>query len=240
MKTLLILGGYGFIGSNIMKLIDTDYYNQYEVIVFSRTALHSKGLSFQCVKKVYTGDFNNESDLTIIFEENKIDIVIHLINSTVPSTSNNARYDVESNLIPTINLLNIMISFRIKNIVYLSSGGSVYGNSSEKNKETDHTNPLSSYGIVKLTIEKYLQLYSRQDLLHPLILRLSNPFGPLHYSLKQGILNVALRSAIEKKLFCIWGDGTATKDYIFIDDFVKILFKLLDANIENVMLLIYY
>ena len=67
----------------------------------------------------------------------------------------------------------------------------------------------------------------------PLILRLSNPYGPYHYSDKQGIVNVALRHAINNKPIQIWGDGSAEKDYIYIYDFVRILLTLMQHKHKN-------
>ena len=74
---------------------------------------------------------------------------------------------------------------------------------------------------------QYAQLYE----LRPLILRLSNPYGKYHYSMKQGVINVALSSAINGLEFTVWGDGNGQKDYIYIDDFVDILFKLIEKGV---------
>jgi UDP-glucose 4-epimerase len=236
MKTILILGGFGFIGKNILRYIDSNSLQENEVIVFSRENDERLWPNFNCVKKIYTGDLSDSMSLIPVFEEQKIDLVIHLISTTVPSTSGNFRFDVESNLVPTIDFMNLMIKYGCKDIVYLSSGGAVYGNSLHRSTETDQNNPNSSYGIVKLGIERYLMLYSQQGLLNPLILRLSNPYGLYHTSMAQGIINVALRSALYGKPFFVWGDGEARKDYIFIDDFVAILFKLIDLKTANQIL----
>ena len=233
MKTILLLGGFGFIGSNTLHHIDNNLANEYDVIIFDKVPRHPFGLNFKCIKKIYFGDFSDIKSLEPIFEENQVDLVLHFINTTVPSTSGNIKFDIESNLISTIEFMNLMVKEKVKNIIYLSSGGAIYGNSFEKKGENAENFPQSSYGIVKLTIEKYLMLYSKQDLLKPLILRLSNPYGPYHFSMKQGILNVALRSALEKRQFSVWGDGENSKDYIFIDDFTDILFKLIKLNINN-------
>jgi UDP-glucose 4-epimerase len=236
MKTILILGGFGFIGKNILSHIDCHRSNELEVIVFSRENDERMLPDFKCVKKIYSGDFSDSMSLKPVFEEQKIDLVIHLINTTVPSTSGNFKFDIESNLVPTIDFMNLMIKYGCKDIIYLSSGGAVYGNSLHRSTETDQNDPNSSYGIVKLAIERYLMLYSQQRLLNPLILRLSNPYGLYHTSMAQGIINVALRSAIYNKPFFVWGDGEAKKDYIFIGDFVVILFKLIDSKTVNQIL----
>ncbi|WP_346693289.1 NAD-dependent epimerase/dehydratase family protein [Coprobacter fastidiosus] len=233
-KNILLLGGFGFIGTNILKYVDSEL-DGYTVTVFDKLPKHPYGVTFNCVKKVYAGDFGDTASLRPVFENDKFDFIIHAISSTVPATSSNFRYDIESNLIATIELLRLLVEYDQKNIIYLSSGGAIYGKTNEmqKHKEIDSAFPLSSYGIVKLAIEKYLSLFYERYQLRPLILRLSNPFGPYHFSMKQGIVNVALRSAKEHKSFVVWGDGKAKKDYIFINDFCDILFKLIEIYPVN-------
>lgn len=233
MKRILLLGGYGFIGTNILSYIDQNLKNEYEVVVFDKLPSHYAGLSFDCVKKSYSGDFSDNLLIDNIFNEEKIDVVIHSISTTVPATSFNAKYDVESNLIPTISLLDSMIKHNVYDISYISSGGAIYGNGVNKHKESDDVFPVSSYGVVKLSIEKYLMQYAQLYGLKPLILRLSNPYGKFHYSMKQGVVNVALASAVNNSVFSIWGDGNSSKDYIFIDDFVDIMFLLMKSNINS-------
>lgn len=234
MKTILLLGGYGFLGTNILKYIDGCLMDAYRVIVFDKFPAHPAGVSFRCVTKTYAGDFSDTVLVENLFKENAIDLVVHAISTTVPSASFNARYDVESNLLPTISLLNAMVSNKVYDIVYLSSGGAIYGNDGDRpHKETDDVFPISSYGVVKLAIEKYFMQYAILYGLRPLILRLSNPYGPWHYSMKQGVCNVALASALKGLPFSVWGDGESLKDYIFVEDFVRILFRLLEMSVCN-------
>lgn len=234
MKNILLLGGYGFIGTNVLKCIDKQHSDQYEVIVFDKVDHHFHNVSFNCVKKVYAGDFSDILTVDNIFAENSIDLVFHFLSSTVPATSSNARYDVESNLVSTLNLLSVMDKYNVKNIVYLSSGGAIYGDYLEKvHNEEDAVYPKSSYGVVKLAIEKYLLSYAELYGFHSLILRLSNPFGPYHYNEKQGIVNIAIRRALSNKTLQIWGDGNGIKDYIFINDVCDILFKMVEDEIET-------
>lgn len=232
MKTVLIVGGFGFLATNIIKYIDEHLSSDYQVVVFDKFAHHPHGVVFSSVKKVYAGDFSDEMFINSIFDENHIDFVIHALGTTVPALSLNARYDIESNLLPTVHLLDTMIRHGVKDIVYISSGGAIYGKSiNPPCKEDMDVMPISSYGIVKLTIEKYLHQYSELNGLRPLILRLSNPYGPYHYSMKQGVCNVAMRKAVNNETFEVWGTGEARKDYIFVTDFVDILFKLMSENI---------
>ena len=231
MKTILIIGGYGFLGTNILKHIEDHLEAQYEVIVIDRFPENRDGLVLNCVKKSYSGDFSDSAFVDRVFSENKIDMVIHSLSTTIPALSFNARYDVETNLVPTLELLNCMVRHGVQEIVYISSGGAVYGDSKGlPHKETEDVFPISSYGVVKLAIEKYLMQYARQFGIKPLILRLSNPFGPYHYSMQQGICNVAIDTALAGKPFTVWGNGMTRKDYIYVGDFLKIMFLLVKKD----------
>jgi UDP-glucose 4-epimerase len=235
MKNILLLGGYGFIGTNILKYIDSTLYSDYSVIVFDMFLSHPHGETFNCVNRSYEGNFSDKTVLKTIFLENKIDFVIHSINTTVPTTSMNARFDIESNLLPTIDLLDLLVEFKIPDIIFLSSGGAVYGEmpDNQPHKESNAEFPKSSYGVVKLAIEKYLLQYKEFYKIRPLILRLSNPYGRHHYSMKQGIINVGLKHAEMNRQFEVWGNGEALKDYIFIDDFCTILFTMISMGVTE-------
>lgn len=234
MKTILVLGGFGFIGSNFLHYIDNHRINDYQVIIFDKYQSHPFELKFRCVSKVYCGDFGNRQDVEQIFKENKVDQVFHFLNSTVPATSSDIRFDIESNLLATIELLEIMHENNVTNIVYLSSGGAIYGNTNgNENIENEDAFPVSSYGIVKLAIEKYICMFNKRNNLSYLILRLSNPYGPFHYSTKQGIINIAIRKSIKKESLTVWGNGFSKKDYFYIENFIEILMELIDKNICN-------
>lgn len=235
MKTALILGGYGFLGTNIMRYVDEHLQDQYRFIVFDKCPAHPGHVVIQSLAaKSYSGDFTDTALLESIFRENKIDLVIHSLSTTTPVDSANARYDVETNLLPTLDVLALMVKYGVKDIVYISSGGAVYGTRDNKaHEESDAVYPISSYGVVKVATEKYLMQYGQLYGLRPLIVRLSNPYGAYHYSMKQGVINIAMTKALRGEPLQIWGDGNDKKDYIYVGDFVNILFKLLDKGISN-------
>ena len=234
MKTILLLGGYGFIGTNLIKWAENKNLN-YRFIVFDRFVNHPLGVTADNIIKSYDGDYADRKLIEKIFNENNIDLVIHSLSNTIPLQMGSSIYDVESNLIPTINLLEVMHQYNTQDIIYISSGGAIYGDTRQKNAnlENEDVKPKSSYGVIKLAIEKYLFLYKETYQLRPLILRLSNPYGRYHTSTKQGIINVALKAAQNKKTFTVWGDGTATKDYIFVEDLCEILYALYEQKIHG-------
>ena len=234
LKNVLILGGYGFLGTNIMQYVDEYLHGQYCFIVFDKSPKHNGGVEFKCIDKTYAGDFSDRELLESIFQENHINLVIHSLSTTVPVDSANARYDVETNLLPTLDVLALMVKYGVKDIVYISSGGAVYGTRDNKpHLESDAVYPVSSYGVVKVATEKYMMQYAQLYGLRPLIVRLSNPYGPYHYSMKQGVVNIAMMKAIKCEPLQIWGEGNDKKDYIYVEDFVDILFRLLNKGVSN-------
>ncbi len=234
-RKILILGGLGFIGTNLVEeLIKRD---KYEIIIFEAKKIIIQNKEILKKVKMYYGDFNNEKDFEIIFQENQIDLVIHLIGTTTPSKSNeNIIYDINSNLINTIKLLNLLKQYNVRKIVFLSSGGTIYGISNRIHGETDPNAPMSSYGIMKLTIEKYIQLFNYLYGLNYLILRPSNPYGEYHKSADQGLINVAIEKILRGEPVEIWGDGSKVRDYIYIKDLVKIITDLIQNDINNEVL----
>ena len=234
MKTILLLGGYGFLGTNVMKFVDEHLRQQYRFIVFDKFAQHPCGVHFDCVIKTYAGDFMDSQLLERIFSENAIDMVVHSLSTTIPISTSSAKYDVETNLLPTLAVLDLMVKYGVKDIVFFSTGGAVYGTRDNKpHVESDAVYPVSSYGVIKLAIEKYMIQYAQLYGLRPLIVRISNPYGPYHYSMKQGVINVAIAKAFQNEVLQIWGDGNDKKDYIYVEDFVDILFRLIAKNVYN-------
>jgi len=230
MKNILILGGFGFIGSNLIEeLLSRDLYH---LVIFEFKGVTNR---FKDRVKVCYGDYSNTEDLESIFRNYSIDIVFHLISTTVPATSNdNQEYDIESNLVGTIRLLNIMVKYHVKKLVFLSSGGTVYGKvNTDRVDENHRTDPISAHGITKLSIEKFIYLHHHLHGLDYLILRVSNPFGPYHLSDKQGIVNVAISRALNHEPLVIWGDGSVIRDYIYIKDVVSIMGALIEKDVWN-------
>lgn len=231
-ETVLLLGGTGFIGKNMIDYIfKNEEYSNYKIVVLSRDFQRETDASVEYV----TGDYADKSVLIRLFSKWNFTKVFHCATSTTPLTSgNNILSDINGNLIATIGLLDVMRDFGCKFILYLSSGGAVYGEKNlEKISENDICEPLSSYGVVKLTIENYLRLYQKQYGINCLILRISNPFGRFHTSEKQGVVNIAIRRALRSEKIEIWGDGMQSKDYIYVDDLIRIIFLLLKHEVVN-------
>lgn len=166
-----------------------------------------------------SGDFLDEADVSAAVAD--VDVVFHLINATTPASANaDMANDVTQNVLGSLTLLEACKAAGVQRIVYVSSGGTVYGiPSTIPTPETAPCWPITAYGISKLTIERYLHLYHHHHGLDYRILRVANPYGPHQTSRKgQGAIGAFLEKAMSGQPIEVWGDGLAARDYIHIDD----------------------
>lgn len=230
-KRCLVLGGNGFIGSH---LVDRLVEKHYKVRIFDRP-LPKKGCEPDVVKEdgteYYSGDFTNESDLEAALTG--VDYVFHLISTTTPKISNeNPVYDIETNLIGTIKLLDIAKNIKDLKLVFVSSGGTIYGTPEITPILEEHpTNPICSYGITKLAIEKYLHLYDHLYGLDFTVLRVSNPYGEKQNPLSaQGAIPVFMLRVLKNEPIHIWGDGSVARDFIYVSDVIDALVAAIETD----------
>ena len=228
----LIFGGGGFIGSHICdRLIEKGY----KVTIFDKLYFNKANIEHLKNKvKIIEGDFTNEVELKDALKN--INIVFHLVSSTLPASSNqNPIYDVESNLVSTLRLLDESLKNKIKRIIFISSGGTVYGIPGKIPISENHPRkPICSYGITKKTIEDYFYMYYKLYGLDYTVFRLSNPYGERQNPfVAQGVIPVFLKKIIKKEQIEIWGDGSVKRDYIYIKDSVKLIVDSLEVNSET-------
>lgn len=215
----LVVGGSGFIGGHLVqRLIE----NGGRVRIYDRSPSKARG----AVRGVeyLEGDLGNHG---LIREAmSGVDVVYHFVSTTLPKTSNDDPiYDVRSNLVDTIQLLEACVEAGVSKVVFASSGGTVYGPPETLPITEDHpTRPISSYGIVKLAIEKYLGLFHRLYGLDYAALRISNPYGPYQNPEgMQGAVGVFLYNLCYDRPITVWGDGEVVRDYLYIADLVDAL-----------------
>jgi UDP-glucose 4-epimerase len=228
----LILGGGGFIGSNLCEELLSRGYN---VTVFDKLNFSQKNIQeFENSIEIIEGDFSNEIDVEKSLDG--IDYVYHLVSTTIPATSNaNPTYDVETNLISSLKLFEVCLAKKIKKIIFLSSGGTVYGIPEKVPVTEDQfSNPICSYGIVKRSIEEYLFMFNKLYGMDYNVFRMSNPYGEKQNPhAAQGVIPVFLYKAILKQPIEIWGDGEVVRDYIYIKDAVKVLASSIEVNSDR-------
>jgi UDP-glucose 4-epimerase len=227
-----VLGGAGFIGSHV---VDALIQEGYDVTVFDRPNIGLQNLnnSIGSVRFVQ-GDLCNPMDVEEVVKEK--DIIFHFAGSTLPATSNqNPVYDVETNLVATIHLIETAVKYRVKKIIFASSGGTVYGiPKSLPIPETHPTDPICSYGITKLANEKYLSLFGHLHQLRYVVLRFGNPYGERQrLDNAQGVIPVFLGKLKKNQTIDIWGDGSVARDYFHISDLVSAVIKVTESKISG-------
>lgn len=211
---VLVTGGTGFIGSHVC---DALLQRGHLVRVFSRK--HEQFRSPLAGVEYYLGDMADTFYLSEAMSG--VDAVIHLISSTVPGTSNiDPVADINFNLAGTVRMLELMRQTGPRRIVFLSSGGTVYGEPSHVPvAEDEPLKPLCSYGVTKVAIEHYLGMYAFLYGIEPVVLRASNPFGPRQGRLGiQGLVASFLNRIVAGKPLTVWGDGEVVRDYFYVSD----------------------
>ena len=212
-----VLGGGGFIGSAI---IDRLLGEGHSIRVFERPRIdpYRPFTDSEQVEWI-NGDLMSVHDIREAVRG--VDAVMHLVSTTLPKSSNDDPiYDVQSNLIASLQLLQVMVEEQVRRVVFISSGGTVYGQPQYLPIDERHpTEPMVSYGITKLAIEKFMVMFQHLHGLKPVILRVTNPYGERQrVETAQGAVGVFLDRIIRGQPSEIWGDGSVSRDYIHVSD----------------------
>ena len=235
MEYTLILGGAGFIGSN---LIHEYVHMGRRVISFNRAQPDNGNLDGIRDKVIsIDGDLRDTVLLERIFREHEILEVIHLVSGLLPASSFEAYLrEYDEVIIPTMKLISLMQEMNVRKLVFLSSGGTVYGSYKESGcyNEGDSLRPINYYGLSKCTIEDYIRLEGRKGRIDYLIIRPSNPFGRFQnlYG-RQGLVAVILGKLLSNQEVEIWGNGSVTRDYIPIDYLCRCITRLSEMGAWN-------
>ncbi|MGH4050580.1 MAG: NAD-dependent epimerase/dehydratase family protein [Clostridium sp.] len=219
---IMILGAAGFIGTNLTFELAKNSHNT--ITLVDRVQADFSHIESFCFSncRIVKENFDENCDFEKLISDQ--DIIYHLVSTTYPSNANqHIAEEIKANVIVTINLLDACVKKCIKKVVFISSGGTVYG--IEKNmplKEDAPTYPISSYGIQKITIEKLLYLYNYLYKLDYIVIRLANPYGP--YQKPNGVLGAVTTFTykfIMGQTIEVYGDGSVVRDYIYIEDAIN-------------------
>lgn len=228
---ILLLGAAGFIGTNLAIELAKNKNNRITVVDRKReyfSALKSLKLdNIFFAERAFDADMNFDS----IIQGQKT--IYHLVSTTIPGTSNrHISQEFMVNVVFSANLFDACIRCGVEKIVFISSGGTVYGRKAEcPLNEKTATNPISSYGVQKITIEKLLYLYEYMYGLDFRTIRLANPYGP--YQRPNGVLGAITTftyKALKNEEIVIYGDGSVVRDFIYIDDVVRAIVKIADGE----------
>ena len=225
----LVIGGNGFIGSH---LVDELIRLNWDVVVLDIQERRYDPVpkTIQFIQGDLTQSFLVREALT------GVDVVFHLAWSAIHEIANqDPAANVIDNLVPAIHLFESCRQMGVGRIIFMSSGGTVYGAAQEVPiSETHSTDPLNAYGITKLTVEKFMQMFHHLYGLDYAILRASVPYGPRQNPLgRQGAVSIFLYRVAKGLPITIWGDGSVTRDYFYISDLVTAMIATAERDLDK-------
>ncbi|MEO0137045.1 MAG: NAD-dependent epimerase/dehydratase family protein [candidate division WOR-3 bacterium] len=216
---ILVTGGAGFIGSHI---VDAYLKAGHQVVIVD-------DLSTGDIKNVNPAAIFIKQDITAgdmekIFKEFQFDVVNHhAAQINVRYSLEDPIFDARVNIIGSLNLLKLCAEYKVKRFIFASSGGAIYGE--PKNfpiTEDFPPDPLSPYGVAKLTVENYIKIFARLYNFDYVILRYSNVYGPRQISKSEaGVISIFINNILEDKICFVNGDGNQIRDYVYVQDVVR-------------------
>jgi UDP-glucose 4-epimerase len=208
---MVVTGGAGFIGSNLVDV------------------LIARGDSVTVVDNFASGKRENLNPAATLLEHDirepftvDADVIFHLAaQADVQTSMQRPEYDAAVNVVGTVNVLGAAPAAQV---IFSSSGGAGYGECPEPASEESPFLPLSAYGIAKKCGEEYLAGWNRIHRSHHVALRFANVYGPRQDSgLEGGVVAIFLERLATGRETVIFGDGTQSRDYVYVDDIVNAL-----------------
>lgn len=234
-NTILITGGAGFIGSSLADFL---LQNKKVIIVdnfsdFYNPQIKEKNIAHNLQNsnyELYKIDIENKIELKKVFEKNKIDCIVHLAAraGVRPSLKEPELY-IKTNILGTLNILELMKEFDVKKMVFASSS-SVYGNCRETifSENLKVTEPISPYAATKSSCEQFCYTFSKLYNMQILCLRFFTVYGPRQ---RPDLAINKFVNLINNNLpIPVFGDGTTIRDYTYVDDIIDGIVKAIDYD----------
>lgn len=223
---IAIIGSNGFIGRHLTERLSAEKNTNLFLFGKNDTSAFDSSIPY---KKL---DLENKAQLAADFR--KIDFIYYLASETIPSTSwENPVMDIEKNLLPFIHFTESIAQLSVKKIIFISSGGTVYGTTDHMVDEHSFTNPFSPYGIVKLTMEHFLNYFNVKYQLNFDIYRVSNVYGEGQNTGKGiGLINTFIEKIITEKKIYIFGDGKNVRNYLYVKDLAELMLTSLHRDVS--------
>lgn len=216
---VLVTGGAGFIGSHI---VDALVSKKHQVVIADNLAT-GKISNVNAAATFRRCNISSPS-LNEIFDEFYFDYVFHLAAQINLRHSIKAPADDASdNIMGSLNVMENCVRTKVKRMIFSSTGGAIYSPTETLPfTENSLAKPESPYGLAKLTVERYLELYHKLHGLQHTVLRYSNVFGPRQDSKGEaGVIAIFIQKALKNEDLTIFGDGKQTRDFVYVDDVVQ-------------------
>ena len=230
---ILVTGGAGFIGSHVVDKYVELGHNVEVIDDMSRGKEANKRDDV-----VYHKLDIRSNEISSIFDRGKFDVLNHhAAQMDIRKSVDDPSEDADINIVGSLNVLNNCIRTEVRQVIFASTGGAIYGEQSEYPAPEDHdTNPVSPYGIAKLSLEKYLYYFNVEYGLNFNILRYSNVYGPRQNPHGEaGVIAIFALKLLKNEDVVINGDGKQTRDYTYVDDIVRLNEKVLGADDNSIV-----
>jgi len=226
---ILLLGGGGFIGSALARQLGNQGHR---VHILSKNCTTRMDTTHVCI---HPGSLDNQSILENCLQV--CGIVVHLASCTTPGTSSrNPACEAELNLAPTLRSLEILSRYPDKRLIFISSGGTLYGNpASIPAHEEMRLQPLSYHGAGKVALESFITAFAHLNRYPVTIVRPANIYGP-GQPLRSGFgfIRTVLEHLLKGTELEIWGDGESIiRDFLHIDDMIAALIGLMEIKPQH-------
>lgn len=231
---ILVTGGAGFIGSHV---VDRCLAEGHQVAIVDdlstgrRENLNPRATFFE-------DDIRDADRMREIVAEGKPRVIVHhAAQMDVRRSVGDPVFDAESNVLGSLNLILAAVEHDVERFVYASTGGAIYGDTENRPTPEDHPpNPISPYGVSKHTVEHYLHLYRLSDGLGYMALRYGNVYGPRQNPHGEaGVVAIFAGLMLEGKQPTIFGDGTMTRDYVYVEDVVEACWRAVQSDRDAVL-----
>jgi len=224
---VVITGGYGFIGVNLVTML----HNNYDITVIDNGSLGAYKNLISDLSNCVDADITDRDSICNVISQN--DYVVHLAacGSVIDSISD-PETNFTNNVKGTFNIVNLSALSGIKHLIFASTGGALIGNAIPPVDESSLPSPISPYGSSKLCGEAYCHGFSGISELKTTILRFANIYGPYSEN-KKGAVTTFIKSLINNQPINIYGDGSASRDYLYVDDLCTAISNIIEKPSDS-------
>ena len=231
-QNILVTGGAGFIGSHVAAACLAEGHR---VVVVDNLATGSADRVPEGAR--FVKDDLTTMDLADLLREERIDVVNHhAAQIDLRASVKDPVWDARINVIGSLRMLEACRRAGTRRVVFSSTGGAIYGEpEGEKADESHRTDPVSPYGVAKLSVEKYLHFYRVEHGFRTIVFRYANVYGPGQSGRGEaGVVAIFARKMLKREAPVIHGDGEQTRDYVFVRDCVEANRRALAASESGV------